>query len=70
VEAQQCWDLVCLRDGHVIFNSVQSTQDQIEDADRIPQGVGQLLDHHSKAAAQQKVRLMTASDGLAVAFCW
>lgn len=35
---------------HVILNSVESTQHKVEDAHSVAQPLGQLLDHHGKAA--------------------
>jgi hypothetical protein len=50
MEPEQCWQLFLYRDGHVILDSIKATQHQIEDADSIPQGVGQLLDDNREAA--------------------
>lgn len=50
MEPEQCWQLVLYWDSHVILDSIKAAQHQIEDADRIPQGVGQLLDDNREAA--------------------
>ena len=52
VEGQQCRELGGHRQRHVIFNGVQCTQHQVEDAHRIPQHLRQLLNHHRKTAGQ------------------
>jgi hypothetical protein len=53
VEGKQCWNLDMIRDGHIVLHSVQAAQHQVEHADRVPQGVGQLLDDHCKAVHAQ-----------------
>lgn len=50
VERVERWQLDSIRDCHVVLDRVQSTQDQVEDADGVPQGVGQLLNDNRKAA--------------------
>lgn len=51
VESQQRRDLDFVVNGHVILDSVQCPQHQVEHADGIPQGVGQLLNDNGKTAA-------------------
>jgi hypothetical protein len=50
MECQQRRNLDVIVYCHVVLDSIQGTQHQVEHADGIPQGVGQLLNDDGKAA--------------------
>lgn len=53
MEVQQKWDLDLRLQRHVVFDSVKSTQYEIEDANDATQLTFQLLDHSSKATTRR-----------------
>ena len=46
-------------DGHVILHRIQGSENQVEDADRVPKLLRQLLDHNGKAACSACVSHIT-----------
>ena len=54
MEVNKLWNLGSDRDRHVILNGVQSAENQIEDADSIPQLLRELLYHDGKTARRRQ----------------
>ena len=52
MKADESWQLFKCWYRHVILDRIQSSQDEVEDADRISQLDGQLLNDNCKAAQQ------------------
>lgn len=63
MEGEKLWDFLSFRNGHVILNSVQASQDEVEDGDCVAQGVWKLLDDNGKAAINRNKQRMTQAAG-------